>query len=173
MFLKGTAMKRILVGKIATAHGIRGDVKVLCYADDPELLFRAQGVFASEKTDKRLTLTPKSEPKPGLYIATVKGIADRNAAELLRATMLYIDRDDLPELDDEDTVYHIDMEGMQAVTPEGKVLGTVLRVQNFGASDLLDIQGDAGNFYIPFCAPYLVSVDHDAKRIVLLEPEIL
>lgn len=164
--------RRILVGKVASAHGIKGDLKVICYAEDADLLFRDAGVYTSETTPTRVVLTPRSEPKPNLFIARMTGIADRNAAEAARNTRFYIDREDMPE-PDADSVYLTDLEGMDAVTPEGKALGRVLRVQNFGASDLLEIQGAKDSYYIPFCEPYLVRVDMDARRVIIHEPEVM
>lgn len=164
--------RRILIGKVATAHGIKGDVKVLCYADDADLLFREAGVFIDETTQKRVVLSVKSEPKPNLFIATIKGMSDRNAAEKVRGMKFYIDREDLPEAEDGE-IYHLDLEGVAVVSPEGKAMGTVIRVQNFGAGDLLEIQGKKESYYLPFTAPYLVSVDMDARVVVMNEPEVL
>lgn len=164
--------RRILIGKVVSAHGIKGDVKVLCYADDADLLFRDAGVFTDETTQARVVLTPRAEPKPGLFIAHIDGMkADRNDAERARGTLLYIERADLPEAED-GTIYHLDMEGMDVVSAEGKVLGKVLRVQNFGAGDLLEIQGKKESYYLPFAAPYLVSIDKDARLITMNEPEV-
>jgi 16S rRNA processing protein RimM len=163
--------RRILIGKVSSAHGIKGDVKVLCYADDADLLFRSSGVFIDETTQKRVVLSSKAEPKPNFFIASIEGMSDRNEAERARGLSFYIDRDDLP--DAEDGLYHSDIEGMVVVTPEGKDLGKVLRVQNFGAGDLLEIQKSAETYYIPFAEPYLVSVDAADRKIVMNEPEVL
>ncbi len=164
--------KRILIGKVATAHGIKGDVKVLCYADDAELLFRESGVFTDETTQKRVVLSFKSEPKHNLFIATMEGVSDRTAAERARNVSFYIDREDLPEADD-GALYHSDLENMSVVTPDGKTLGKVLRVQNFGAGDLLEIQNKGELFFLPYAAPYLVSVDEKSRVITMNEPEVM
>lgn len=164
--------RRILIGKIASAHGIKGDVKVLCYADDPELLFSDAGVYIDEKKDTRVVLTPKSEPKANLFIASLEDVKDRNKAETLRGLSLYIDRDELPELED-GSMYHSDMAGMDVVSAEGKAMGKVIRVQNFGAGDLLEVQGKKEAYYIPLAEPYLVEIDADNRRIVMNEPEVM
>lgn len=164
--------RRILIGKVATAHGIKGDVKVVCYADDPALLFSDAGVYTDETTQKRVVLLPKSEPKDNLFIATIKGMSDRNEAERARGMSFYVERAELPEAEDGE-IYHSDLEGMVVVTEDGKELGKVLRVQNFGASDLLEITGKGDNLLLPFAAPYLVSLDKDARRIVMIVPEVL
>lgn len=164
--------RRILIGKIASAHGIKGEVKVLCYADDADLLFRDAGVYTDETTQKRVVLSFKSEPKDNLFIVSVDGVSDRNKAELMRNTPLYINRSDLPEAEG-DEIYHMDLEGMDVVSADGKEMGKVIRVQNFGAGDLLEIQGKKESYYLPFTAPYLVGVDRDARRVVMNEPEVL
>jgi 16S rRNA processing protein RimM len=164
--------KRILIGKVASAHGIKGDVKVLCYADDAALLFSDAGVYIDETTPKRVVLSPKSEPKANLFIATIEGVNDRNAAERIGGTPLYIERDELPEAED-GQIYHSDLEGMDVVSAEGKAMGKVLRVQNFGAGDLLEIQGKKESYYLPFAAPYLVSVDTGTRVVTMNEPDVL
>lgn len=164
--------KRILIGKVTTAHGIKGDIKVLCYADDPALLFGDAGVYTDETTQKRVVLSPRAEPKANLFIASIEGVSDRNAAERLRNLSFYIDRDALPEAD-AGAVYHSDLEGMDVVSVEGKAMGRVLRVQNFGAGDLIEIQGKKESYFIPFAEPYLVGVDQAARRITMIEPEVL
>lgn len=164
--------KRILIGKVATAHGIKGDIKVLCYADDPALLFSADGVYTDETTQKRVVLLPRAEPKAGLFIASLEGITDRTAAERIRNLQFFIERDELPEAED-GALYHSDLEGMEVVSVDGKAMGKVLRMQNFGAGDLVEVQSKTDTYYIPFAEPYLVSVDRAARRITMVEPEVL
>jgi len=164
--------RRILIGKIVSAHGIKGQVKVLCYADDADLLFQDDGIYSDETTQARVVLSFSAEPKAGLFIVYVDGITDRNKAELMRGTRLYIDRDQLPEAE-EGQIYHMDLEGMDVVSADGKEMGKVIRVQNFGAGDLLEIQGKKESYYLPFAAPYLVGVEKEAKRIVMNEPEVM
>jgi 16S rRNA processing protein RimM len=166
-------MSRIQIGKITGAHGIKGEVKVLSLAADAGLLFRDAGVFTAAEDGLTLQLTARPEAKPGLFISKIDGVTDRTAAEHYTNTALYIDRDDLPETDD-DEFYLSDLEGLDAVTPEGKKLGTITGVQNFGASDLADITGpDGKNFYIPLADPFLIEVDFDENKVVMIEPEVM
>lgn len=164
--------RRILIGKIASAHGIKGDVKVVCYADDADLLFQDAGVYIDEKKNDRVVLTPKAEPKANLFIASIEDVKDRNKAETLRGLSLYIDREELPELES-GAMYHSDMAGMDVVSVEGKGMGKVIRVQNFGAGDLLEVQGKKEAYYIPLAAPYLVEIDAENRRIIMNEPEVM
>jgi len=161
--------KRILIGEIATAHGIKGFVKLRSFVDD-ETLFEGDDVFTAETGDKTISLTLKNEMK-GDWLAEVKGVSDRNEAERLRGTKLYIDRDALPDADDGE--YYIeDLKGLKVVDKDGKDIGTVLSVENFGASDLLDIKPSVGSsFYIPFTDDTIIEVDFENGVVTVDIPE--
>lgn len=162
--------KRILIGEIATAHGIKGFVKVKCFADDTGLL-ESGPLFLAESGDKTLRLTLKHALDKG-FVAEVEGIADRNDAEKLRGTKLYVDRDALPEAGDGE-YYYEDLKGMNVVKKDGAPMGVVINVTNFGAGDLLDIQkpGSAETFYLPFNAETILDVAMDSKIITATLPE--
>ncbi len=166
-----TESKRILIGEIATAHGIKGFVKVRSFAED-ETLLEHQPLFTDEEADKTISIKLKNALK-GDWVAEVKGVADRNEAERLRGTKLYINREDLPEADDGE--YYIeDMKGMKIVDGQGKEIGTLLAVENFGASDLLDIKPPSGaSFYLPFTDQTVTNVDIEAGVITVEIPEDL
>ncbi len=166
-----TESKRILIGEIATAHGIKGFVKLRSFAED-ETLLEHQPLFTDEEADKTISIKLKNALK-GDWVAEVKGVADRNEAERLRGTKLYINREDLPEADDGE--YYIeDMKGMKIVDGQGKEIGTLLAVENFGASDLLDIKPPSGaSFYLPFTDQTVTNVDIEAGVITVEIPEDL
>lgn len=163
--------KRILVGKIATAHGIKGFVKLDVYAENEDLL--SGKVFTAETGNDTLTLTLTHKNNIGKQIvAAVDGVADRNDAEKLRGTMLYIDRDTLPDTNDGE-YYYEDLIGMKVVDDAGGTIGTVLAVDNFGAGDLLDIRkdGSAESFYLLFVDDNILDVDVSARVITAQLPE--
>lgn len=100
------------------------------------------------------------------------GIIDQGLrAEKLRGTQLYIDRDALP--DAEDGEYYIeDLKGMKVVDESGKDIGTVIGVENFGASDLIDIKPATGaSFYLPF--DETVTVNFEKNTVTIQMPEII
>lgn len=163
-----TDNKTILIGEITTVHGIKGYVKVRPYVEDETLLTHASVVDGKGKT---FALTLKNAIK-GVWIAEVKGITDRNEAEKLRGTKLYLDRDLLPETDDGE--YYIeDLKDMRVINESGKDIGTVLSVENFGASDLLDIKPSIGgeSFYLPFTDDTVLSIDEESRVITITIPE--
>lgn len=161
--------KRILVGKIATAHGIKGFVKLDVYAENEDLLNGK--IYTAENGNDALTLSFKNRIGKQI-VAAVDGVADRNDAEKLRGTPLYVDRDALPDTDDGE-YYYEDLIGMKVIDETGGAIGTVLAVDNFGAGDLLDIRkdGSAESFYLLFIDDNILNVDVDARVITAQLPE--
>lgn len=159
----------ILLGHISSAQGIRGEVVVKSYTADPADI-AAYGPLTDKAGTKTYELTVVRLDKKGV-IARVNGIADRTTAETLRGTELYIARDKLPEPED-DELYHTDLIGLEAVTADGVLVGEVIAIQNFGASDLVEIRLAGGNRteFIPFDEHFVPAIDLDARRITVVMP---
>ena len=166
-----TKSDRILLGAIAGAHGIRGDVIVKSFAETPEGV-ASYGPLQSKDGKRQFTLTVRNVTPKGV-VARVSGVSDRNAAEALKGTELYVERSALPAAD-EGAFYHADLVGLDAVAPDGTVVGKVVAVHNFGAGDLLDIAlaGSKRTEMIPFTDAFVPTVDLPARRVtVVLPPE--
>lgn len=164
-------MTRICIGEIATAHGVRGLVKIRYFGDDPQALEEYGPLFTSETGDASVTLRLKHQAG-GAIIAEVAGITDRNGAEKLRGTPLWTERQALPELTEEGVYYHADLIGLEARSADGTVVGSVVAVENFGASDLLEIKPPEGKkFFLPFVDDYVGIVDLDAGTVIVEIPE--
>jgi 16S rRNA processing protein RimM len=163
------SQKRVLIGEIATAHGIKGLVKLRSFADDEKIL-QSVPLFTSETGQQTLKLRLKN-PLKNDWLAEVEGVSDRNAAEELRGTMLYIDRDQLPE-PEEGEYYIEDMIGLKVVDNQGNDIGSVLAIENFGASDLIDIKPSVGgqSFYLPYTDETVLDVDMEDRKIVIEIP---
>lgn len=158
-------MRRVQIGTIATAHGVRGLVKIKCEAEDLSLFDGP--VFTAETGDETLTLTLKN-PLGKYVLAAVDGIEDRTAAEKLRGTKLWTGRDSLPETE-EDEFYFEDLVGLAAFTPDGTPAGTVVAVENFGAGDLLEIRPMSGPaYYLPFTKDNVPDISLSERRIVVI-----
>ena len=160
---------RILLGHISNAHGIRGEVVVKSYTGDPADI-ASYGPLSDEGggrsfTFQKIRLTPKG------VIATLDGVTDRNAAEALKGTKLFVSRDRLPE-PDEDEFYHADLIGLPVITVEGEKIGEVVAVQNFGAGDLLEyrLEGKRGSEFLPFNKVFVPEIDLAARRVVVSLP---
>ncbi len=154
---------KICIAKIRTAHGVRGLVKVDCFLEDPTELASYNPLMTDD--GKSITLTLKNSLK-GQFIAEIKGISDRTDAEKFRNIELFIERDQLPEA--KEGFYHEDLVGLDVQNKQGEVIGKVLAVENFGASDLLEIQPLSGKpYYLPFMEPYVGDIDPDQKFVIV------
>lgn len=134
---------KILVGKIVAPQGIRGEVRIQTYSDAPSDFKKFKIIsdkFASD--DFKFV---RAVPNSTVIIAKIRGVDDRNAAEMLRGTQLFIGRGDLPELK-ENEYYQTDLIGMN-VNQRGNIIGRVSCVQNYGAGDILELEnGDMVSF---------------------------
>ncbi len=147
----GSAPPRlILVGQVAGAFGVRGEVRVTAFTDDPASLLDYSPLLNGAGAPT-LTLTTGRVDK-GAVVARAKEIETREQAQAMRGLRLYIDRDRLPEPDDEDEFYLADLIGLAAVSPAGEPVGHIRSVHNFGAGDLLEIEppGGAPTWWAPF-----------------------
>jgi 16S rRNA processing protein RimM len=157
--------RRILLGRIAAAHGIRGEVLIRTFTEHPEDI-AAYGPLddGTGRTFKLkvVRVTPKG------VVACIAGIADRTAAEALKGASLYVSRERLPPPDD-GQYYHADLIGLAAVDPEGRVVGEVAAVLNHGAGDILEVRLAAGGKteLVAFTDVFVPEVDLAGRRVVV------
>lgn len=156
----------ILMAKIGAAQGLRGEVRVSSYTDDPLALGDYGNLVAA---DGRVFEILEVRQGKTVVIVRFRGINDRNAAEALNGLELFIDRDNLPDEDlDEDEFFYTDLEGLDVVDAEGKSYGAVSAVHDFGAGDLLEIKG-AGRrpALIPFTEAAVLEIDLEGGKILI------
>ncbi|RAI04531.1 16S rRNA processing protein RimM [Acuticoccus sediminis] len=144
----------IVMATIGAPHGVRGAVKLTVFSEDPLSLRRYNPFQTADGRAVKLT-SVKAIGKA--IVATIEGIDDRNAAEPLRGTELFVPRTRLPR-PDEDEFYHVDLIGLEARLRDGTVLGTIRGVFDFGAGDLLDIVGGKP-LIVPFTREVVPEVD--------------
>jgi len=164
--------RRILLGHVSSAHGLRGEVLLKTYTGEPAGI-AAYGPLESEDGTRRLTLKVMRVTPKGV-IARVGGVGDRTAAEALVGMRLFVERSALPPAD-EGEFYHADLLGMAAVAEDGSILGEVVAVENFGAGDLLEVRlaGTRRTELIPFTDDFVPDVDVGARRVVVRMPELV
>ncbi|WP_309660597.1 ribosome maturation factor RimM [Sphingomonas sp.] len=139
-------MERISLAAVAGAHGIQGEVRLKLFTDSAESLAHHARLFVGG-VERRL-LKVRGDNKGA--VVHFEGVDDRTAAEGLRGSLVEIERTALPPLA-HDEYYHADLVGIPCVDGLGTALGTVVAVENFGASDLLEIEGEGGRrSLIPF-----------------------
>jgi 16S rRNA processing protein RimM len=160
----------VCVAVVATPHGLRGMLKLRCFTERPEDVAAYGPVF--DHNGRRFELEVIG-PAPGGVLARAQGIGDRNAAEALRGTELFVPRSALPELAP-DEFYHSDLEGMEALCPDGSRFGVVRGVANFGAGDLIEVVAEDGRrVSLPFTREIVPSIDLERRRLVVQPPDEL
>jgi 16S rRNA processing protein RimM len=158
----------ILVGRVAGAFGVRGEVRITAFTADPAALLTYKTLLRQDGAPA-LTLAG-GRVANGTVIARAKEVAVREEAEALRGLQLFIPRDALPA-PDADEFYVADLIGLDVVGPDGEALGRVKAIQDFGAGDLLEIQPPAGpSWYLPFTLENVPVVDLPGRRITIVRP---
>ncbi|MGI8723925.1 MAG: ribosome maturation factor RimM [Methyloceanibacter sp.] len=161
---------RLLMGEIGAAQGLKGEVRLRSYTQDPAAIAEygplEDGAGVPRIEIESVRVTPKA------LVARIKGVTTREGAEALNGTKLYLARALLPE-NAEDEWYQADMIGLAVLDREGEVLGRLVAVHNFGASDLLEIQRADGapNVLVPFTQSTVPEVDIEGGKLVLVPPE--
>jgi len=163
---------QLVVGRIARAHGIGGEVSVEVRTDVPEIRF-AEGVRL--ETDPAelgpLTVT-RSRWHSGRLLISFEGVADRSAADALRGALLVADSDTSPATADDDEFWDHELAGLDAVSSSGKVLGVVDDVLHPPGPDLLVVRRpDGSEVLVPFVHEIVPVVDRAAGRVVVDAPE--
>jgi 16S rRNA processing protein RimM len=162
------APKLVLVGRVAGAFGVKGELRITAYTEDPTALL-LYGVMRRKDGTPALTLSAGRVQK-GALIARAAEAPTREAAEALKGAELYVPREALPQ-EDEDEFYLVDLIGLKAVAPDGSELGRVKSVQNFGAGDLLEIELEAApSWWAPFTKEAVPKIDLEAGVLTIVRP---
>lgn len=160
--------KRVCVGVVAGAHGVRGAVRIKSFTADPKDVGR-YGPVEDEGGQRKFKLSFVGTAK-GVVLAKLTGITDRDQAEALRAMRLYLPREALPPPDEEE-YYHADLIGIAAVLADGTSIGTVQAVHDFGAGDCLEIaRPERQPVMVPFTRAAVPVIDIAGGRVVLDPP---
>jgi len=169
-----SAGKRPLIqmGVITGAHGVRGDVTVKSFTEVAEDL-AGYGPLLDRSGRRQFRLRIKGKTR-GLLVAALAEVRNRDEAEALKGTGLFLPRDSLPE-PEEESFYYADLIGLRVEDGEGRLLGLVKAVDDHGAGDLLTIaREEGGELLLPFTRQVVPSVDLAARRLIVDPPhEIL
>jgi 16S rRNA processing protein RimM len=158
----------VCVAVVAGAHGLRGALKLRCFTERPEDV-AAYGPVFTKDGERRFELEVIG-PARGGVLAEADGIDDRDAGEALRGTELFVARSALPE-PARDEFYYSDLEGMEALRPDGSRFGVVHGVGNFGAGDVIEVQADDGQrVSLPFTRETVPTIDLERRRLVVQPP---
>lgn len=166
-----TKPARVLLGRIGSAHGIKGSVRIATYTGDP-LAIAGYGPLETNRPGLTVTIADAKMMK-ATVIARLKGVTDRNTAETLNGVELYIDRDKLPEPEDEDDFYVADLIGLDARLEDGTVIGKVLAIPNYGAGDLIEIGEGGSSELLPFTKAVVPVISVKDGYLVIVPPDFV
>ena len=159
---------KICVARIGAAHGVRGAVKLWTFTEDP-FAVKDYGPLSTKDGARHFEVASAREAKDHLVV-TLKGVASREDAERLNGIELYVPREKLPAVED-DEYYHADLIGLDAVTTANEPLGRVLAIHNFGAGDIIEIAPPSGTtILLPFSNAVVPTVDIAGGRVVIELP---
>jgi len=160
--------KRVCVGVVTGPHGVQGAVRIKSFTEMPEDVAR-YGPLGDESGARCFELRLIGAGK-GVVLARLSGVDDRNQAEALRGQRLYLPRSALPQPDAEE-YYHADLIGLEAVLGDGKPVGRVRAIHDFGAGDTLELERPgAPPVMVPFTRAVVPSIELAAGRLVLDPP---
>lgn len=161
--------KDILLAAILGAQGLKGAVRAKLFTETPESLARYGAL--KDRHGKLFEVTAIRPAKDGEAVISFSGVTDRDSAEALKGTELFIGRHQLPAPAAEE-FYHADLIGLEAQDSEGRVLGKVAAIHNYGASDVMEIaRSDGDSILLAFTRETVPVIDISGGRIMIAVPE--
>ena len=156
-------MEKILIGKITSATGLKGEVKVYNYSDSTEIYENTPQVYVGDQLMDILQVRTQKN----MVVLLLSGIRDRNAAEKARGSEIFVTEADLPPLP-EGQYYVRDLIGMEVFTEDGELLGEVTDVIQNTAQDIFQVKCTWGKtVLIPKVDEYVREIDGSNRRITV------
>ncbi|MBE5751662.1 MAG: 16S rRNA processing protein RimM [Clostridiales bacterium] len=155
-------MQRLIIGEVLKPQGIRGELKIKTFTDFPEDVKAFKTVYIDDTPYKILSFRVGND---GAAYVGLRGVPDRNAAELMRGKLLQGERDDAPPLND-GQYYIVDIIGLSCETEEGEVLGVVKDIKNL-SSDIYTIEKAGKSILFPAVKGVIKRVDLDNQKLIV------
>ena len=159
----------ICVAVIAGAFGVRGEVRLKSFTADP-VAIGEYAPLVTEDGSRSFDLALASQLSNGLLVR-LSGVTTKEEADALKGVKLYVPRDRLPGLPD-DEYYHADLIGLEVLYTGGNVLGRIKAVLNHGAGDILEVQvpGASDTVLLSFTLDAVPTIDLDQGRVIADPP---
>jgi len=164
----------LIVGRVAKAHGVTGELVVDVRTDDPELRFAPGAILRAKASDhgEHNCVVTAVRRHGNRLLLRLEGVADRDAADALRGSLFVIDSEDLPPIDESDTYYDHQLEGLLVRTTGGRDIGRVTEVLHTAGGELLAVdRADAGELLVPLVTAIVTSVSLDTGIVEIDPPE--
>jgi 16S rRNA processing protein RimM len=165
----------VIIGEIAKPHGIRGEVKVYSYSEQPENFKHYKEVVLQEPAENGTEIYKiiKSREQGKLTILQLEGVTSREEAEALKGSRVYLKKADFPKLDSDEYYWH-QLIGFQVFTDAGRKLGEVSSLFSTNAHDVLVIKGGGREYLIPVNKEIIKEInDQEAKLLITPPPGLL
>jgi len=160
--------EKVLVGVFGAPHGVRGEIRVKSYMQNPADI--AKHGALTDGAGRAHEMTAVRPLKDDLLVVQIKGVRDRDAAQKLTHEKLYLPREKLPA-PEEDEFYCSDLIGLRAETPDGLSLGVIVAVPNYGAGDILEVAPPAGETLLfPFTRATVPAIDIPGGKVIVVPP---
>jgi 16S rRNA processing protein RimM len=159
-------LRWIALGVVTGTHGLRGGLKVKQHNPDSDLLLDLPEVGLRVGGELRVEAVVEVRATGKGLLVQLKDVRTIEQAAELRGAELCLPRQWLPPLAPGE-FYHVDLEGLPVVTPDGRSVGRAERVQEYPAASVLRVRGAEGVWEVPLREPYLVEVDLEAGRVVV------
>lgn len=170
----------LTVGRVVKAHGIGGDVVVEVRTDDPAARFAPGNTLRAKKPrggEERSYVVDSVREHGGRLLLRLAGVGDRDGADALRGSLFVVDSDDLPPIDEPDTYYDHQLEGLHVRTTTGQDVGVVAEVLHTAAGELLavrrgtDPDSESREVLVPFVSAIVTSVSLNDRAVEIDPPE--
>jgi 16S rRNA processing protein RimM len=171
----------LTVGHVVKAHGISGELVVEIRTDDPTARFSPGNTLRAKPSRggaERRCVIESAREHGGRLLVRLAGVDDRDAADALRGTLFVVDSEDLPDIDEADTYYDHQLEGLRVRTAAGEQIGVVTEVLHTAAGELLAVRcepDEAGDeereVLVPFVTAIVTSVSLDDGTVEIDPPE--
>ncbi len=161
---------RILVGQFGAAHGVKGELRLKSYTQDPAAI-GTYGRLSDASGARSFEIEALRVLKGALFVVRIKGITTREAAEKLTNVALFLPREVLPAAE-EDEYYHADLIGLTAETETGEEIGEIVQILNFGGGDILEIAPKSGGetLLLPFTKEAVPIIDLAHGHVIIVPP---
>jgi 16S rRNA processing protein RimM len=154
---------RVCLGVIVGAKGLRGEVRIKSFTEDPAAVGAYGPVTTGDGRSFKITVVGAAQ---GVVIATLAGVADRTQAEALKGTELFVERGSLPAAE-AGTFYYADLIGAEVRLASGEVLGRVSALHNFGGGDMMEVGEGRSSVLIPLTQEAIASLDVAGGQVVV------
>lgn len=167
----------LVIGRVAKAHGITGEVVVEIRTDDPGDRFAPGVTVHAKRADGHLGsytayTVESARPHGGRLLVRLAGVTDRGTAEALRGSLFVVESGDLPPITEPDEYYDHQLEGLRVRTTAGRDIGTVAEVLHTAGGELLSVRRvDGGELLVPFVSAIVTGVSLDSQVIEIDPPD--